>query len=166
MIADELSQDDIDSLLGGLGDDGNDATDALSALTGGDDGDAGGLDLFAEDTSAAPAAAPTTPSTDAVQLPEFESQENVAPNQDINELLADVNLNVKIRLGKTEMLIEDILRLQAGKVIQLDALSGDPVDVLVNNRVVAKGEVIILNEAFCVRLSEIYDIKEKLIKQK
>jgi flagellar motor switch protein FliN len=158
MIADELSQDDIDALLGGLGDDGggDDASDALSALTGDDTAEAAPIET-------APANA--APAQGAVDLPELGTEEAVENNQDINELLANVNLNVKIRLGKTEMLIEDILRLQPGRVIQLDALSGDPVDILVNNKVVAKGEVIILNEAFCVRLSEIYDIKDKLIKQ-
>jgi flagellar motor switch protein FliN len=163
MIADELSQDDIDALLGGLGDDGggDDAGDALSALSDDSFGDdAGGMETAAPES--APAAAP---SQDTVDLPEFSGAEDIAPNQEINALLSNVDLNVKIRLGKTEMLIEDILKLQAGRVVQLDALSGDPVDVLVNNKVVAKGEVIILNEAFCVRLSEIYDIKEKLIKQ-
>ncbi len=161
MIADELSQDDIDALLGGLGDDsggGDDAGDALSALS---DDAFGADDAIAE---AAPEEIASAPQA-AVDLPELSGGEDVAPNQEINDLLSNVDLNVKIRLGKTEMLIEDILKLQAGRVVQLDALSGDPVDVLVNNKVVAKGEVIILNEAFCVRLSEIYDIKEKLIKQ-
>ena len=160
MIADELSQDDIDALLGGLGDDsggGDDAGDALSALSD----DAFGSDDIGE---AAPAENSSAPQA-AVDLPELSGEGDVVQNQEINDLLSNVDLNVKIRLGKTEMLIEDILKLQAGRVVQLDALSGDPVDVLVNNKVVAKGEVIILNEAFCVRLSEIYDIKEKLIKQ-
>ena len=160
MIADELSQDDIDALLGGLGDDsggGDDAGDALSALSD----DAFGSDDIGETAPAENSSAPQA----AVDLPELSGEGDVVQNQEINDLLSNVDLNVKIRLGKTEMLIEDILKLQAGRVVQLDALSGDPVDVLVNNKVVAKGEVIILNEAFCVRLSEIYDIKEKLIKQ-
>ena len=63
------------------------------------------------------------------------------------------------------MHIEDLLRLQPGRVVQLDTMSGEPVDVLVNNRVVAKGEVIILNEAFCVRISEIYNTINKLDRQ-
>ena len=81
------------------------------------------------------------------------------------DILSNVNLNVKIRLGRAEILIEDLLRLQPGRVVQLDTMSGDPVDVLVNNKVVAKGEVIILNEAFCVRISEIYDTINKIDRQ-
>ena len=158
MIADELSQDDIDALLGGLGDDDGDggADDALSALMGDDSGG---------EAEAPAAAAPAASGGGAVSLPEFQSEAAVEPSQDIGALLGNVNLNVKVRLGKTDMLIEDLLRLSPGRVVQLDTMSGEPVDILVNNRVIAKGEVIILNEAFCVRISEIYDTINKLDRQ-
>lgn len=158
MIADELSQDDIDALLGGLGDDDGDggADDALSALMGDDSGG---------EAEAPAAAAPASGGEGSVALPEFQTETPVEPSQDIGALLGNVNLNVKVRLGKTDMLIEDLLRLSPGRVVQLDTLSGEPVDVLVNNKVVAKGEVIILNEAFCVRISEIYDTINKLDRQ-
>ena len=71
------------------------------------------------------------------------------------ELLNDVDLDVKIELGRAAMLIEDVLKLGEGSVIELDKLAGDPVDVLVNERLVARGEVLILNDCFCVRISEI-----------
>ncbi|MEL7474079.1 MAG: flagellar motor switch protein FliN [Planctomycetota bacterium] len=73
------------------------------------------------------------------------------------ELLDDVNLNVTIELGRTRMLIEDVLRLNDGAVVELDKLAGDPVDVYVNDRHIARGEVLVLNENFCVRISEIID---------
>lgn len=72
-------------------------------------------------------------------------------------LLSDVNLNVKIELGRTRMLLEDVLRLAEGAVIELDKLAGDPVDVYVNERHVARGEILVLNDNFCVRLSEVLD---------
>ena len=71
------------------------------------------------------------------------------------DLLADVNLNVKIELGRTLMLVEDVLRLNDGSIIELDKLAGDPVDVFVNDRHVARGEVLVLNDTFCVRISEV-----------
>lgn len=71
------------------------------------------------------------------------------------DLLGDVNLNVKIELGRTKMLVEDVLRLSAGAVVELDKLAGDPVDVYVNDRPVARGEVLVLNDNFCIRISEI-----------
>lgn len=70
-------------------------------------------------------------------------------------LLGDVNLNVKIELGRTRMLVEDVLRLSEGSVVELDKLAGDPVDIYVNDRAVARGEVLVLNDNFCVRINEI-----------
>jgi len=71
------------------------------------------------------------------------------------ELLGDVDLDVTIQLGRTEMLLEDVLRLGEGSVVELDKLAGDPVDVFVNGRLVARGEVLVLNDNFCIRISEI-----------
>ena len=71
------------------------------------------------------------------------------------ELLGDVDLQVMIELGRTEMLVEDVLRLGSGSVVELDKLAGDPVDVYVNHRLVARGEVLVLNDNFCIRISEI-----------
>jgi flagellar motor switch protein FliN/FliY len=71
--------------------------------------------------------------------------------------LADVELNVSVELGRTEMVVEDILRLTEGSVVELDKLAGDPVDVFVNQRLVARGEVLVLNDNFCIRISEIVD---------
>jgi flagellar motor switch protein FliN len=71
------------------------------------------------------------------------------------DLLSDVNLNVKIELGRTRMLVEDVLKLTEGAVVELDKLAGDPVDVYVNDRHVARGEVLVLNDNFCVRINEI-----------
>ncbi len=71
------------------------------------------------------------------------------------ELLRDVDLNVKIELGRTHMLVEDVLKLGEGSVVELDKLAGDPVDVYVNDRLVARGEVLVLNDNFCIRISEI-----------
>jgi flagellar motor switch protein FliN/FliY len=71
------------------------------------------------------------------------------------DLLMDVNLDVKIVLGRSQMAIEDIVRLKPGSVVELDKLAGDPLDVLVNNRLVARGEVLVLNDNFCIRITEI-----------
>mgnify|MGYP001249955591 CR=1 FL=1 len=77
------------------------------------------------------------------------------------DLLADVNLNVKIELGRTRMLVEDVLRLGEGSVVELDKLAGDPVDIYVNDRPVARGEVLVLNDNFCVRINEILGAGEE-----
>lgn len=77
------------------------------------------------------------------------------------DMLGDVDLDVTIELGRTEMLVEDVLRLASGSVVELNKLAGDPVDVYVNNRLVARGEVLVLNDNFCIRISEILaDVKD------
>lgn len=77
------------------------------------------------------------------------------------DMLGDVDLDVTIELGRTEMLVEDVLRLANGSVVELNKLAGDPVDVYVNSRLVARGEVLVLNDNFCIRISEILaDVKD------
>jgi flagellar motor switch protein FliN/FliY len=73
------------------------------------------------------------------------------------DLLSDVQLHVRIELGRTRMYVEDVLQLGDGAVVELDKLAGDPVDVFVNDRHVARGEVLVLNDNFCVRINEILD---------
>jgi flagellar motor switch protein FliN len=81
---------------------------------------------------------------------------NAAANNQLGlGLLDDVTLRVKIELGRTRMYVEDVLRLNTNSVVELDKAAGDPVDIYVNDRHVARGEVLVLNENFCVRVSEI-----------
>ncbi|QOJ01935.1 MAG: flagellar motor switch protein FliN [Phycisphaeraceae bacterium] len=89
-----------------------------------------------------------------VDLPSFDGAGLPASVKGI-DLLTDVNLNVKIELGRTKMLIEDVLRLGEGAVVELDKLAGDPVDIYVNERHIARGEVLVLNDNFCVRINEV-----------
>jgi len=95
---------------------------------------------------------------------EFESPEfgaGLSSNQRSDlELLSDVHMNVRIELGRTKMYVEDVLRLGDGAVVELDKLAGDPVDIFVNDRKVARGEVLVLNDNFCVRVSEILDLRD------
>lgn len=78
------------------------------------------------------------------------------------ELLMDVELDVIIELGRTRMRIGDILRLVPGAIIELDKLAGEPVDVLVNNKPIAKGEVVVLDENFGVRITSIINQEQRL----
>jgi len=71
------------------------------------------------------------------------------------ELVRDVQLDMKIELGRTHMHLEDVLRLRQGAVVPLDKLAGDPVDLYVNGRLIAHGEVLVLNDNFCVRVTEL-----------
>lgn len=93
--------------------------------------------------------------TEAPPLPDFRDPINPVVDPKRVTMLSDVNLRVKIELGRTQMLVEDVLKLGDGSVVELDKLAGDPLDVFVNNRLVARGEVLVLNDNFCVRISEV-----------
>jgi flagellar motor switch protein FliN/FliY len=70
------------------------------------------------------------------------------------ELLMDVSLRVTVELGRTRMKLAQILELQHGSVVELDRLAGDPVDIFVNDRMVAHGEVVVVDDKFGVRITE------------
>jgi flagellar motor switch protein FliN/FliY len=71
------------------------------------------------------------------------------------ELIRDVELDLKIELGRTQMPLQEVLKLRKGSVVPLDKLAGDPVDSYVNGRLFARGEVLVLNDNFCVRVAEL-----------
>jgi len=102
-------------------------------------------------------------SAQPVDLPDLMAEQiaELAEQGEGIDLLSDVNLQVKIELGRTRMYVEDVLRLRNGAVVELDKLAGDPVDVYVNDRPVARGEVLILNDNFCVRINEILSSNPK-----
>jgi flagellar motor switch protein FliN/FliY len=109
-----------------------------------------------DDPSAFTGGSPSDVAADAnsFSLPNFQQVMADAQVSSI-DLLKDVELNVKIELGRSRMLVEDVLKLGDGSVVELDKLAGDPVDVFVNDRLVARGEVLVLNDNFCVRVNEI-----------
>lgn len=173
-----LNQSDIDAALGGGGDAGGGVLsqdDINAALEGAAETQGSQQDTRVDsagkpfdDIAAAMAEAiqsdgsessPAGPSGNAqpADMPDFASMAaRMAdlPDGDIN-LIEDVELDVKIELGRSRMLVEDVLKLNDGAVVELDKLAGDPVDVLVNDRLVARGEVLVLNDNFCVRINEI-----------
>jgi flagellar motor switch protein FliN len=106
-----------------------------------------------DDATGAPSEVPGSEAT-GFQLPSFQQVMADAQVSSI-DLLRDVELNVKIELGRSRMLVEEVLQLNEGSVVELDKLAGDPVDVFVNDRLVARGEVLVLNDNFCVRVNEI-----------
>ena len=129
-------------------DGGSDQTAEAAAAMGAE------VDVEHGAAEASPAGAPDDGTPAEPAMPDFgagafrDSPEGI-------DLLSDVNLQVKIELGRTRMLVEDVLRLGEGSVVELDKLAGDPVDIYVNDRHVARGEVLVLNDNFCVRVSEI-----------
>jgi len=71
------------------------------------------------------------------------------------EFILDIPLKVSVELGRTKILVQDLLKLHKGSVIELNKLAGEPLEILVNDKTVAKGEVIVVNERFGIRLTDI-----------
>ena len=82
------------------------------------------------------------------------------------DFLLDIPLEVMVELGGTRMYIRDLLQLGQGSVIELDKLAGEPMDVMVNKKLVARGEVVVINEKFGVRLTDIVSPTERIRKLK
>lgn len=100
-----------------------------------------------------------------VQQAQFASFENTNMTQhearNLNMLL-DIPLQVTVELGRTKHSVKEILQLASGSIIELDKLAGEPVDILVNSRLIAKGEVVVIDENFGVRITDIMSQSERL----
>jgi flagellar motor switch protein FliN len=94
------------------------------------------------------------PEAQVPPLPDFSNMLADAAAGSI-EMLNDVDLNVKVELGRAQLTVDEILRLTDGYVVELDKLAGDPVDILANEQLIARGEVLVVNDSFCVRINEI-----------
>ena len=78
------------------------------------------------------------------------------------DMLMDIPLSITVELGRTQRSVKEVLELSAGSIIELDKLAGEPVDILVNKRIVAKGEVVVIDENFGVRVTDILSQSERL----
>lgn len=89
-------------------------------------------------------------------LPQVRSDSRTAGKDHLTlDDLGQIDLDISIELGRTEILIEDVLKLREGSVVALDKLAGDPVDIVANGRLVARGELLVIDGKFGVRLSEV-----------
>ncbi|MFY9496308.1 MAG: flagellar motor switch phosphatase FliY [Halanaerobiales bacterium] len=96
------------------------------------------------------------------QFPDFDQGSSVAPLPQNMALIQDVPLQVTVRLGKTRMSIKEILELGEGSIVELDKLAGEPVDLLVNGKLVAKGEIVVIDENFGFRVKDIISPADRI----
>ena len=104
-----------------------------------------------------------------VQPAVFSSFETAQPQQAETknlDMLLDIPLQVTVELGRTKRSVKDILELGSGSIIELDKLAGEPVDILVNNRLIAQGEVVVIDENFGVRVTDIISQSDRIKKLK
>lgn len=97
---------------------------------------------------------------------DFQDQAMPTHEQRNLDLLLDIPLKVTVELGRTSRPIKDILELSSGSIIELDKLAGEPVDILVNEKLIAKGEVVVIDENFGVRVTDILSKSERLMQLK
>ncbi len=114
--------------------------DEILSQAAGEDGDEGGSSSGGADSSGAPS------STGGSSLKDGDL--------DINFLL-DVNLSIMVEVGRTHMLIEDLLKLEESSIVELDSMVGQPLNIRANEKLVARGEIVVINEKFAVRITDI-----------
>lgn len=108
----------------------------------------------------------TQPTVQPAVFSSFETApQQQAETKNLNMLL-DIPLQVTVELGRTKRSVKDILELGAGSIIELDKLAGEPVDILVNNRLIAQGEVVVIEENFGVRVTDIISQSDRIKKLK
>ncbi|MDR7295631.1 flagellar motor switch protein FliN/FliY [Pelomonas aquatica] len=129
-------------------------------------------DAMAAEWAAALAEAAPAPSvaSEVAEVPEqvstpsfanFTPTTGAGPGNDINMIL-DIPVQLTVELGRTRIPIKNILQLAQGSVVELDALAGEPMDVLVNGYLIAQGEVVVVNDKFGIRLTDIVTPSERM----
>ncbi|MGE3319274.1 MAG: flagellar motor switch protein FliN [Candidatus Berkiella sp.] len=117
-----------------------------------------------------PAAQPASPSSSAtaqasaVQFSEFSKDSKKTPtngNKDL-DLILDIPVMISLEVGRTSISIKDLLQLNQGSVVELDRYAGEPLDVLVNGTLIAHAEVVVVNEKFGIRLTDVVSATERL----
>ncbi len=78
------------------------------------------------------------------------------------EVLQNISVAVKVEVGRTKMKIRDLLRLTQGSVVELERIAGEPLDLLVNDTVVAQGEVVLVNDRYGIRLTRVVPASERM----
>jgi flagellar motor switch protein FliN len=90
-----------------------------------------------------------------------ENRHPAGPAKELDFIL-DIPLEITVEMGRTKMLINDLLQIGQGSVIELNRLAGEPLDILVNNRLIARGEVVVVNEKFGIRITDIISPLERV----
>jgi len=108
------------------------------------------------EVAAAPAPAP------ADDEPSLEDFKPTMPGNINPEVLQNIVVNLSIEVGRAQIKIKDLMRLTQGSVVELDRIAGEPLDLLVNNSIVAQGEIVLVNDRYGVRLTRVVPSSERL----
>lgn len=100
----------------------------------------------------------------AVELHEFEDQKSTTSTNPDLDVILDIPVSISMEVGRTSITIRNLLQLNQGSVIELDRLAGEPLDVLVNGTLIAHGEVVVVNEKFGIRMTDVISPSERIKK--
>lgn len=101
--------------------------------------------------------------TEAAEFDALEASPELASTGDVNmNAILDVPVTISMEIGRTNVTIRNLLQLNQGSVVELDRLAGEPMDVLVNGTLIAQGEVVVVNEKFGIRLTDIISQTERV----
>lgn len=103
-------------------------------------------------------------SVNTVALDEFQPEVNPAAKNPELEVILDIPVSISMEVGRTSITIRNLLQLNQGSVIELDRLAGEPLDVLVNGTLIAHGEVVVVNEKFGIRMTDVISPAERIKK--
>lgn len=117
---------------------------------------------LAEQEAADKAAAASEPAAQKAQIFQNLTPESVQPAANNLDLILDIPVQLNVELGRTKIAIRNLLQLAQGSVVELDGLAGQPMDVLVNGCLIAQGEVVVVNDKFGIRLTDIISPAERL----
>ena len=114
--------------------------------------------------TAAEAAAPHAEAAAAAVFEQFGGSQDRAASPQGFDLILDIPVRITVELGRTKISIRNLLQLAHGSVVELDGLAGEPMDVLVNGTLIAHGEVVVVNDRFGIRLTDIITPQERIRK--
>jgi flagellar motor switch protein FliN/FliY len=115
----------------------------------------------AVDPAAAPAPGPAAAEAPRASFPQLNPEPAAAAGNEQLDLVMDIPVTLSVELGRTRIQIRELLQLAQGSVVDLDRLAGEPMDVLVNGFLIARGEVVLVNDKFGIRLTDIVSPNER-----
>jgi flagellar motor switch protein FliN/FliY len=138
------------------------ADEWAAALEESGDASQSDIDAMLSQSAAAEPAAPRAPMEEFGAAPKLNLPVNMeGPNLDV---ILDIPVSISMEVGNTDITIRNLLQLNQGSVIELDRLAGEPLDVLVNGTLIAHGEVVVVNEKFGIRLTDVISPSERIKK--
>ena len=153
----------------GAGDDWAAAMEEQASVEGEASGEAASAEADWGDALAeqAGAEAATADKIEQVSMENLQAEENGETLEDVSlDVILDIPVNISLQIGSSKISIRNLLKLNQGSVVELERLAGEPLDVMVNGTLIAHGEVVVVNEKYGIRLTDVISAQERIKKLK